>query len=67
VEINENRCSVAPGEHNNPTVTIIVSNENWLDLVNGRVDGQTLLMNGQLKAEGNILAAALIKKLFSFR
>jgi 2,3-dihydroxybenzoate-AMP ligase len=67
VEISEGTCLVSPGGHNSPTVTIIMSDENWLDLVNGRVDGQTLLMNGQLKAEGNILAAALIKKLFSFR
>ena len=67
VEVREGTCNVASGKHDNPTVTIIVSDENWLDLVNGRTDGQTLLMNGQLKAEGNILAAALMKKLFSFR
>lgn len=67
VAVSDNTCRVAPGRHENPTISITVSGDNWLDLVNGRTDGQTLLMNGQLKAEGNILAAALIKKLFAFR
>lgn len=67
VEVHDHTCRVSPGKHPSPTVTITVSDDNWLDMVNGRTDGPTLLMNGQLKAEGNILAAALIKKLFSFR
>ena len=67
VEVRDKTCRVAPGKHASPTVTITVTDENWLDLVNGRADGQTLIMTGQLKAEGNILAAALLKKMFGFR
>ena len=66
VEVKEKNCKVGKGPHSHPTVTITMSAENWLDLVNGKADGQTLMMNGQIKAEGNILAAVLIKKLFSF-
>ena len=66
VDIDGANCRVAQQEHQAPTVTITLSDENWLDLVNGQTDGQSLLMNGQLKAEGNILAATLIKKLFAF-
>ena len=66
VAVIENTCVITTEKSEKPTVIITVSDENWLDLVNGRTDGQTLLMNGQIKAEGNILAAALIKKLFAF-
>ena len=66
VVIKDGTCEVQEGAHNDPSVTMTMSTETWLGLVNKEVNGMQAFMSGKLKVTGNIMLAQKFESLFSF-
>ena len=64
VIIKDGACRVEEGTHDSPTVTLTMSGETWLGMVNKQVNGMQAFMSGQLKATGDIMLAQRIEQLF---
>lgn len=64
VVIKEGACQVSVGTHDSPSVTLTMSGETWLGIVNKQLNGMQAFMSGQLKASGDIMLAQRIEQLF---
>ncbi len=64
VIIKDGACLINEGVYDNPTVTLIIADVDWLAICNGTLNGMTAFMTGKLKATGNIMAAQRIQALF---
>ena len=53
-EIADGACNVSEGEHASPNITITVAAQDWLDILNGKLDGQMAFMSGKLKVAGDM-------------
>ena len=63
-DIADGKCAVSEGEHASPNITITVSASDWLDILNGKLDGQMAFMSGKLKVKGDMSLAMKLKTLF---
>lgn len=64
--IKDAACEVAQGEHPEPTTTIIMSDEDFLALMQGKLNAMQAFTSGKLKIEGDLMKSQLIEKLFKF-
>ncbi|MBW2169714.1 MAG: SCP2 sterol-binding domain-containing protein [Deltaproteobacteria bacterium] len=64
VIIKDGACQIQEATHESPTVTLTMSGETWLGMVNKEINGMQAFMNGQLKASGDIMLAQRIEQLF---
>ncbi len=64
IVIKGGTCQVNEGVHEAASVTLTLSAETWLGMVNKEVDGIQAFMSGQLKADGDIMLAQRITQLF---
>ena len=64
VIVKDGVSQVQEGTHDSPTVTLTMSGETWLGMVNKEVNGMQAFMSGQLKASGDIMLAQRIEQLF---
>lgn len=64
VIVKDGACEVKEGTHDAPAVTLTMSGETWLGMVNKQVNGMQAFMSGQLKAAGDIMLAQRIEQLF---
>ena len=64
IEIDDQQCRVCEHEHPDPDVTLIMSSETFRGVINGEIGGTAAYMTGQLRAEGNIMLATKLSKLF---
>ena len=64
VVVKDGACQVNEGSHEAPTVTLNMSGETWVGMVNKEVNGMQAFMTGQLKATGDIMLAQRIEQLF---
>ncbi len=62
--IADGACSVSEGENASPNITITVAAKDWLDIINGKLDGQMAFMSGKLKVKGDMSLAMKLKTLF---
>jgi putative sterol carrier protein len=62
--VKDGTCQVEEGVHESPTVTLTMSAETWLGIVNKQTNGMQAFMSGQLKATGDIMLAQRIEQLF---
>ncbi|MCA9534840.1 MAG: SCP2 sterol-binding domain-containing protein [Myxococcales bacterium] len=53
---------VTPGEHANPSVTITMKGEHFLQMGNGELDGAKAYMTRKMKVKGKIPLAQKMKK-----
>lgn len=65
IEIKDSTCTVIPGEHPDPNITLIMEGQTFIDVISGEQDGMGAFMSGKLRAEGNIILATKLSKLFS--
>jgi len=63
-EIADQKCNVSEGQHASPNITITVAAKDWLDIINGKLDGQMAFMSGKLKVKGDMSLAMKLKTLF---
>ena len=64
ITIKDGACQVQEGTHDSPTVTLSMSAETWLGIVNKETNGMQAFMSGQLQASGDIMLASQIEQLF---
>jgi len=66
VAVKDGTCEISEGSHDDPSVTLTMSAETWLGMVNKEVNGMQAFMGGQLKASGDIMLAKRVEQLFLF-
>jgi putative sterol carrier protein len=64
IVIKDGICGLKEGNHESPNVTLTMSGETWLGIVNKETNGMQAFMSGQLKASGDIMLAQRIEELF---
>jgi putative sterol carrier protein len=64
VVVKDGKCEVNEGTHASPNVTLTMSAETWLQIVNKETNGMQAFMSGNLKASGDIMLAQRIEQLF---
>ena len=63
-KIENGALTTGEGEAENPSITITVSDTDWLDIITGKLDGQMAFMTGKLKIQGDMSLAMKLKSLF---
>ncbi len=64
VAVNDGAFEIANGEHDDPSVTLIMSTETLVGIMTGETDGMQAFMAGQLRAEGDMMLATKLGELF---
>lgn len=63
IKISDGQCEVSEGENTDSEVTLITSDEVFIDLVTGKTSGAMAFIAGKLKVNGDIMLA---KELMDF-
>lgn len=63
--IKDGSCELVEGEHDDPSVTLIMNSETLQGIVSGETDGMQAFMAGQLRAEGDMMLATKLGELFN--
>ena len=58
------RCRWSRATVDAPTITITASSEDWLSIVNGRLNPQMAFMTGKLKVKGDMGLAMRLQSIF---
>ena len=64
VIVANERIQVKEGAHASPNITISMSATDYLDLVNGKLNGQVAFMTGKLRIAGDMGLALRMQSLF---
>jgi putative sterol carrier protein len=62
--IHDGRCEVSTGQHASPTMTLSMVAQDFVDLIEGRLDGMTAFMSGKLRIGGDMGLAMRMQSLF---
>jgi putative sterol carrier protein len=65
VLIDNQQCRVQSGVHASPNITISMAAHDYLDMVNGKLNGQMAFMTGKLKIAGDMGLALKLQSLFT--
>lgn len=63
--IKDGACTVNQGAATNPNLTLMISAQDWLDMLSGKQSGQMLFMSGKLKVKGDMGLAMKLGSMFS--
>jgi putative sterol carrier protein len=63
--IKDGACQVNQGPATNPSLTIAMTSQDWLDMLSGKLSGQMAFMSGKLKLKGDMGLAMKVGSLFS--
>ena len=63
VAIGDGKATVSEGSSASPSVTISMASNDFLDMVEGRLDGITAFMGGKLKVKGDMGLAMQLQNL----
>ena len=63
VDLKSGSGSVAKGSGAKPDCTIIMKEQDFVDLMTGKLNGQSAFMSGKMKIKGNMGAAMKLGKL----
>jgi putative sterol carrier protein len=63
-DIANGGCAVSQGEAASPSITINVGDEDWMSIVNGRLNPQVAFMTGKLKVSGDMGLAMRLQSIF---
>ena len=62
--IKDGTCEINNGSHDSPNVTLIMTSETMINVMTGKQDGMQAFMMGKLRAEGEMMLATKLTKLF---
>lgn len=65
ISILEGECIINEGEHPDPNVTLIMDADTMIEVITGQKDGMSAFLTGKLRAEGDVMLATKLSKLFS--
>jgi putative sterol carrier protein len=67
VTVKDGACRVEKGKVDKPTTTIRMTDEDFIALITGKINGMQAYTSGKLKVEGDMMKAQLIEKLFTLK
>lgn len=62
--VADESIDVKPGKHPAPNITITMKEGDYLDMINGKLNGQVAFMTGKLKIAGDMGLALKLQSLF---
>ena len=62
--IKDGQCTVGAGPVTDPTLTLTMAAQDWVDMVAGKLSGQMAFMSGKLKLKGDMGLAMKIGGMF---
>lgn len=62
--IKDGTCTVQPGAGTNPSLTLQVGAQDWIDMTTGKQNPQMLFMSGKLKLKGDMGLAMKLGSMF---
>ena len=65
VKIADGAASVNEGPAENPSITLTATDENWLAITSGKLNGQTAFLTGKLKIKGDMSLAMKLQSVFA--
>lgn len=65
VAIKDQTIEVKEGQHASPNITISMTAQDYLDMVNGKLNGQVAFMSGKLRISGDMGLALRMQSLFA--
>lgn len=63
--VENSECVAASGFHDDPSVTLLMDEHTFGDVVSGETNGMAAFMAGRLKTEGDMMLATRLSDLFS--
>ena len=67
VSIADEAIDVQTGKHEKPNITLTMKEGDYLDMINGKLNGQMAFMTGKLKIAGDMGLALRLQNLFKPR
>ena len=64
IAIKDGSFELGQGDHDDPSVTLILNSETLVNIMTGETDGMQAFMAGQLRAEGDMMLATKLGELF---
>lgn len=64
VTIKDGACAVTEGAHASPKMTMTMAASDYVDMINGKLNGQMAFMSGKLKIAGDMGLAMKMQSLF---
>ncbi len=64
LEINNGKCDLKTGAVGTPTVTISISDQDWLAIQKGKLNSQMAFMMGKLRVAGDMGLAMKLQSMF---
>lgn len=62
--IKDGACTVSEGTHDSPTMTLSMADEDFVNMIQGKLDGMSAFMSGKLKITGDMGLAMKLQTLF---
>jgi NAD(P)-dependent dehydrogenase (short-subunit alcohol dehydrogenase family)/acyl dehydratase/putative sterol carrier protein len=66
VTVKDGTCEAAEGAHPSPTTTIKMADDDFVNLITGKLNAMSAFTGGKLRIEGDLMKSQLIEKLFKF-
>jgi len=66
VVVKDGSCEVLEGVHERPTTTVKMGDDDFIQLILGKLNAMSAYTSGKLKIEGDLMKSQLIEKLFRF-
>lgn len=63
--IKDCSCAIETGKHDNPDMTVSMAASDFVDMIEGRLDGMAAFMSGKLRIGGDMGLAMKLQNLFS--
>lgn len=63
-EVNDGTLSIVEGQHEEPSLTITMAAQDYLNMATGKLHGQVAFMTGKLKLKGDFALAVKMNKIF---
>ncbi len=64
LDVRQQQLTAAWGQHKDPDITLRLNEETLVNVIMGEQDGMSAYMKGLLRAEGNVMLATRLGKLF---
>lgn len=64
IAVREGACTVTQENHPDPNVTLFMDSDTFVEIIYGDLGGTTAFLTGRLRAEGDLMLATRLSKLF---